>query len=164
MKRLHVSGMLAAPVVLMLGACVQMPTGPNVAVMPAPYKPIEVFAAEDQTCRQFAQVQIGGQGSADSANGKAVGHAAAGAALGAAAGALLANNSSGAGVGAGAGLLFGALAGGGYADNSSYGLQRRYDLAYEQCMYSKGNQVPGFAMVSPQLPPPPASAPPPARP
>jgi hypothetical protein len=24
-------------------------------------------------------------------------------------------------------------------------LQQRYDLAYAQCMYARGNQVPGFA-------------------
>lgn len=145
---------------LTLGACVQMPTGPDVAVMPAPYKPFEVFAADDNICRQFAQAQVGG--TADAAQSKAVGRAAAGTAVGAAAGALIADSSRGAGVGAGAGLLVGAMAGGGYADQSSYGLQRRYDLAYQQCMYSKGNQVPGFAMTAP-IPPPPPGQPPPRR-
>jgi hypothetical protein len=144
---------LAVPLLLTLGACVQMPTGPDVAVMPGPYKPFEAFAADDNICRQFAQSQVGGTASADQ-NG-ATGRVVAGAATGAAAGALIADSSRGAGVGAGAGLLVGTMAGGGYADQSSYGLQRRYDLAYQQCMYSKGNQVPGFAVATPVAPPPP---------
>jgi hypothetical protein len=33
--------------------------------------------------------------------------------------------------------------------------QQRYDLAYGQCMYAKGNQVPGFAAPTTSPPPPP---------
>lgn len=36
-------------------------------------------------------------------------------------------------------------------------IQQRYDVAFSQCMYSRGNQVPGFA---PNVP---LSAPPPGR-
>jgi hypothetical protein len=42
-------------------------------------------------------------------------------------------------------------------------LQERYDMAYTQCMYAKGNVVPGV-MVAPGLrytPPPPGTPPPP---
>jgi hypothetical protein len=38
-------------------------------------------------------------------------------------------------------------------------VQQRYDVAYSQCMYSRGNQVPGYVQ-----PPPPAYAPPPPPP
>ncbi|HQP55162.1 MAG TPA: hypothetical protein PLN83_03555, partial [Syntrophorhabdus sp.] len=36
-------------------------------------------------------------------------------------------------------------------------LQRQYDIAYSQCMYAKGNQVPGVVKRQPQadVPPPP---------
>jgi hypothetical protein len=136
---------------LTLAGCVHMPTGPSVAVMPAPNKPFDVFVTDDQVCRNFANGQMGnGDAQREHAAGTAVGAAA----LGAAAGALLANNSRGAGVGAGAGLLIGTLAGSGEAQESRGGLQRQYDVAYEQCMYSKGNQVPGF--VQQVAPPPPA--------
>jgi hypothetical protein len=66
---------------------------------------------------------------------------------------------TGAAIGAGTGLLFGTLAGserGYYYERS---VQRRYDIAYQQCMYAKGNQIPG--MVEPtrrvyrRTPPPP---------
>ncbi|MGH8455384.1 MAG: YMGG-like glycine zipper-containing protein [Stenotrophobium sp.] len=140
-----------------LAGCVQMPTRPNVAVMPAPNKPFEVFVADDTICRQYAQSQVGGT---EQTQNNAVGHAVVGTAVGAAAGGLIADSSRGAGVGAGVGLVAGALSGADAGDNSTYGLQRRYDIAYEQCMYAKGNQVPGYATVTP-IPPPRSGAPPP---
>ena len=61
---------------------------------------------------------------------------------GAAIGSISGQAGQGAAIGAGTGLLFGgtnAAYAGGYA---SYDWQRRYDNAYVQCMYAKGNQVP----------------------
>jgi len=138
---------------LLLGACAEVPTRPTVAVMPAPYKPFEVFQADDQVCRGYAQQQVGGQTAGGSVNNATATGAAVGAATGAAAGALIGQSGSAAGVGAGAGLLVGAAAGNSYGYDSAYGLQRRYNIAYEQCMYAKGNQIPGFA--PPNVPPPP---------
>jgi hypothetical protein len=43
-------------------------------------------------------------------------------------------------------------------------LQERYNFAYAQCMYSRGNQVPGFAPAGAPPPPPPGYAPPGAPP
>src|SRR5581483_6241876 len=103
---------------LLLGACAEVPTEPSVAVMPAPNKPIEVFQAEDQQCRGYAQQQVGGQTTGGQVN--------KGAATGAAAGALIGRSGGAAGVGAGAGLLLGAAAGNSYGASSAYGLQRRY--------------------------------------
>jgi hypothetical protein len=138
----------------MLGGCVAMPTQPTVAVMPAPYKPFEVFQGDDQQCRGYAQQQIGGQTTGGAVgNGTATG-AVTGAAAGAAAGALIGQSGAAAGIGAGAGLLFGAAVGSDYGERSAYGLQRRYNVAYAQCMYAKGNQIPGFA-PPPNTPPPP---------
>ncbi len=47
-----------------------------------------------------------------------------------------------AGVGAGTGLLVGSMAGSEAAQSSGRGAQARYDHAYVQCMYAKGEQVP----------------------
>src|SRR5437016_2842477 len=43
----------------MLAGCVTLPVGPNVAVLPAPEKPQEVFVADDAACREYAAQQTG---------------------------------------------------------------------------------------------------------
>ena len=43
----------------MLSACVVVPTGPNVLVLPAPGKPFEAFQVDEAVCRQYAQYQLG---------------------------------------------------------------------------------------------------------
>ncbi|HEY0185270.1 MAG TPA: glycine zipper family protein, partial [Rhodopila sp.] len=68
----------------------------------------------------------------------------------------------GAAIGAGAGALGGTAIGAGPSQNAQYSLQQRYDLAYAQCMYSRGNQVPGYQPPpGPPPPPPPGYYPPP---
>ena len=52
-------------------------------------------------------------------------------------------NHQGAGVGAGVGALAGTASGGDSTDQAGNVIQIQYNNAYEQCMYSKGNQVPG---------------------
>ena len=145
--------LFCAAAALGLSACVVIPTQPTVAVMPAPYKPFDVFRSDDQTCRSFAQQQLGGQTAGGALNDGTATGAATGAALGAASGALIGQSGSAAGVGAGVGLLVGAAAGSDYGGQSAYGLQRHYDIAYQQCMYAKGNQIPGAP--APNIPPPP---------
>ncbi|MDD2666948.1 MAG: hypothetical protein PHI25_00145, partial [Zoogloea sp.] len=49
---------LLIPLALLTG-CASLPSGPRVAVMPAPGKPFEVFVAEDRQCRNFAEQSIG---------------------------------------------------------------------------------------------------------
>ena len=73
--------------------CATIPTGPTLAVMPAPGKPFEVFVADDTVCRQFADRQTGVNpqtaATQDTVSGAAIGTAVgaiAGAAIGAAAG------------------------------------------------------------------------------
>jgi hypothetical protein len=39
-------------------------------------------------------------------------------------------------------------------------VQQRYDAAYQQCMYAKGNQIPGARSVRRVAPPPPPPPPP----
>ncbi|MBL6751920.1 MAG: glycine zipper family protein [Nevskia sp.] len=159
--------LLLLPAGCLLAACVEAPTAPTVTVMPSPYKPFEVFVGEDQMCRQFAQTQVG-QSPGQAANGQTVAGAVAGTAIGAASGALIGQSAQGAGVGAGVGLLAGTAAGSSSGYQSASYLQWRYNVAYEQCMYAHGNQVPGFPVQSvpapPSTPPPPAAPAPPAPP
>ena len=102
-----------------LAGCVELPNEPTVAVMPPPYKPFEVFQADQQACMAYAG-QVVAQ-----PNGN---------------------------------------------DTYYYYPQYRYNIAYEQCMYSRGNQVPGFGAPPPGAPmqgqplpgtPPPNQPPPP---
>src|SRR5215813_8273980 len=72
-------------VVLLVGGCVQQPAGPTVAVMPAPYKPFEVFQQDQAACMQYGNQMVAGGASA--ANNQAVGTAAVGTVLGAGLGA-----------------------------------------------------------------------------
>lgn len=156
-------------VMVSLGACATMPTGPSVMALPGAEKSFEEFRADDAVCRQYAYEQIGGVSAQEAAQDSAVKSAAVGTVLGAAAGAAIGsasgNMGSGAAIGAGAGLLYGSAAGSGYAANSYYETQRRYDHAYLQCMYMKGNQIPGYRRPATSAPAresyPPADYPPP---
>lgn len=145
---------LAAALALSFGlaACATAPVGPRVAVMPAPGKPMDLFMAEDRDCRDWADRSVNPQ-RAERANNDAVGTAVAGALIGAAAGALI-DGHRGAGTGASLGLLMGTASGAENSAASSRQMQRQYDIAYQQCMYSKGNQIPGYA-ARPAPPPPP---------
>jgi len=154
-------GLLLFLVVVVLGGCATMPTGPTVMVMPPPGKPFEVFAADDSACRQWVQQQIGGASPSETANqnmasGAVVG-TLVGAGIGAAIGAATGNVGAGAAIGAGAGLLGGTAMATNPAYASAWQLQRQYDIAYQQCMYAKGNQIPGVARHRAQAygPPPP---------
>ena len=150
--------LLTLAALTLLGACASTPMGPTVQVLPGPNKPFDVFQGDQDQCKQYAQSQVSGQ--ADAANQRAVGTAAIGTLLGAGLGAAIGGH-QGAGVGAGAGAIVGTSAG---ANGSAYGqgsIQYQYNNAFAQCMYSKGNQVPGVQRstyynnaASPPPPPP----------
>jgi uncharacterized protein YcfJ len=148
--------MTIATVALLAGGCVTQPMGPTVGVMPAPNKPFAVFADDQAVCKQYAAQQVAGN--ANQANNQEVGTAVVGTVLGAGLGAAM-GGGQGAAVGAGTGAIAGTAVGAGPAQQEQFSLQRRYDIAYAQCMYAKGNQVPGFEAPMPPPPPPP----PPAR-
>jgi len=158
--------LLLAPV--LLSACATVPTGPSVMVWPAPGKPLEVFQSDDAVCRQWASQQVGAQPSESAnktlASGAAVG-TILGAGLGAAIGAATGQFGAGLGIGAASGALMGTAAGMGPASGTGWEVQRRYDNAYMQCMYTKGNQVPGavrnYRRAVPPPPPPQGFTPPP---
>lgn len=153
----------ALSALLLISACTTMPSGPRVMALPGSGKTFEQFRFDDDTCRQYAQYQIGGGTAEQAANNALLGSAVVGTVVGAAAGAVMGGH-QGAGIGAGAGLLLGSAAGSGAAQRSTYGTERQYDNAYIQCMYGKGHQVPvpGARISRPQAPS--ASAPPPPPP
>ncbi len=149
MRKVFASSLLAA----FLAGCASAPTGPRVAVMPAPGKPFEVFVAEDRLCRSYAEQSIG-QTRNQAAAENFAGAAAVGTAVGAAAGSLSGGQGS-TGAGAATGLVVGSMVGAGESASASGDAQRRYDIAYEQCMYAKGNQIPGAPQPRYYPPPPP---------
>jgi uncharacterized protein YcfJ len=147
---------------VVLGGCATMPAGTSVMVLPAPGKPFEEFRSDDTVCRQWAiqQIQVP---PAEIVNKNLAGGAAIGtvmgAGLGAAIGAASGEAATGAAIGAGSGLVAGTAAASGPAHAAGWGAQRRYDNAYQQCMYAKGNQIPGLAATPSKrarwIPPPP---------
>lgn len=155
---------------LLLGACATVPTGPSVMVLPGSTKTFEQFQVDDGVCRQWAQHQTGtttGKAAKDSTATGAVVGTAVGAAAGAALGAAAGNPGIGAAAGAGVGLLGGTAAGAGQAQGAYHSVQQRYNMAYMQCMYAKGNQIPvargsvapGYSNHPTAPPPPPARTP-----
>jgi len=146
-----------------LASCAGHPVGPTVPVMPAPNKPFDVFQEDQAICKSFADQQIGG--AAESANNQAIGSAVIGTVLGAGLGAAI-GGGRGAAIGAAGGAAVGTGYGASASADSNYGIQQRYDIAYSQCMYSRGNQVSGYQSGPPSpppgyAPPPPGYAPPP---
>ena len=166
-----------------LGGCTTLPDGPSVLVLPGHGKSFELFQAEDAVCRNFAHSRVGGVTAQQAMNQSTTNTAVTTALLGAAVGAAT-DGSRGAGVGAASGALLGTAVGSGTGSGAAWDAQRRYDHAYQQCMYAKGNQVPvadswgrsmsrGYYTVPPpppgysrpsDIPPPPPGLPPPPPP
>jgi uncharacterized protein YcfJ len=148
-----------------LAGCAATPMGPTVQVMPGPGKSFDTFRSDQSDCKNYAASQV--QGQADAANQRAVGAAALttllGAGLGAAVGGAAGDAGAGAAIGAAAGAGTGTAIG---ANGSSYdqmNIQQQYDNSFSQCMYSKGEQVPGYAPVAVAAPAPVAAADPMVR-
>jgi hypothetical protein len=159
---------------LSLTGCVTVPTGPNVMALPGRGKSFEAFQYDDDGCRAYASSRVHPE--ARRANDSAVTGAAVGTVVGAATGAAIgaapgktprrAPTRAGGGRHGGSAIA---------ADETQYGrwsIQRRYDVAYVQCMYAKGNQVPlprgarpaaAYEVPPPRrsnVPPPPSGRPP----
>jgi hypothetical protein len=136
--------------------------------MPGNGKDLSQFRADDAYCRDYALQMSGGKTANDAAVDSGVRGAALGTVIGAAAGAAMGGH-EGAGVGAGTGLLVGTMAGASQGERSAYGVQQRYDHAYIQCMYDKGDRVPVSGRLTTERPraayiPPPPAPPAPAGP
>jgi hypothetical protein len=151
---------LPVAVLVALAGCVTVPSGPSVMVLPGDGRTFDQFRFDDQDCRNYANSQIGGTSAEQVAADSAVKSAVVGTAIGALAGAAIGGH-RGAATGAGAGLIVGSAAGAGASNQSVYGMQRRYDYAFQQCMYSKGHRIAGYGRGPYGAPPPLGYAPPP---
>lgn len=145
--------------IVLLSGCATVPTGPTVMVLPGSGKTFQQFQGEDALCRQWARQQIGLSPqeaiNQNTASGAAVG-TIIGAGLGAAIGAASGNAGTGAAIGAGTGLLIGTAEGSNAGYYYGWEAQRRYDIAYQQCMYLNGNVIPGMRVRQVRrMPPPP---------
>lgn len=148
---------------VLLSACTTVPTSPSMLALPGSTKTFEQFRSDDAMCRDYAY-----RSNPTDDVDRGVRSAAIGTLIGAAAGGAI-GGQHGAAIGAGGGLIVGSAVGSDQADRSNYGMQRRYDNAYIQCMYAQGHKVPvtssGFTSTpyrpSYQTPPPPNSPPPP---
>jgi outer membrane lipoprotein SlyB len=159
--RLRDALIFSALIAVALGGCATVPAGPSVLVLPGPGKTFEQFQTDDAVCRQWAAQRIGvspQQAANENVAKGAVAGTAIGAGLGAALGSASGHLGAGAAVGAVGGALVGTAAGASAGQVYGYEAQRIYDNSYVQCMYAKGNEVPGRAVRtrrSVQLPPPP---------
>lgn len=129
---------------LALAGCASTPMAPMVRVMPAPDQPFQVFQADDAACRQYATDAV--RGMADQSNNRAAGAAVLGTVLGAAVGAAMQGPGPHDDGLVAAGAVTGAAIGAGNGSAAGPGqsaIQRAYDNAYAQCMYARGNLVPG---------------------
>lgn len=130
----------------LLGGCaVQPPVGPTVMALPPPGKSLANFQRDDYDCRNYASEAIayqvhGATATNPGATGAVLG-TLGGAALGAAIGAAAGNAGAGAAIGAGTGLVGGTAVGANQAGATQYSLQQNYNIAYTQCMYSRGDSV-----------------------
>ena len=150
MMRMH-AGLSGAMVALVaLTACAPTVMGPTVPVMPGPNKPFDQFAADQQTCQGYANSQTAPL--AAQANNQALGTALLTTALGAGIGAA-AGGGRGAAIGAASGAALGTVAGAQGSSVAGMNIQQQYDIYYSQCMYSRGNRVPGYSPNMYALPP-----------
>src|SRR5262245_57961302 len=135
------SGISGAAALTVLAGCAVQPVGPSISVFPAPYKPFDVFLADQDECQDYAASRVAG--GAQAANNRALGAAAVGTALGLAVGAATGDGRA-ASFGAASGAAVGTAVGASQSDQANFSLQRQYDIAFAQCMYAKGNPVPGY--------------------
>jgi uncharacterized protein YcfJ len=141
--------------VIALTACAPTVMAPTVPVMPGANKPANQFMADQQTCQGYANSQTAPLSA--QANNQALGGALLTTAIGAGLGAAI-----GGGRGAASGALVGTAAGAQGSSIAGMNIQQQYDIFYGQCMYARGNQVPGFAPNMYAIPPYPGpGAPPP---
>lgn len=133
---------------LVLAGCTTFATAPSVMVLPGTGRSVEQFQADDALCRQWTLQQTGASPGTASTE----------------------STTNGAAIGTAV------PAGDGAGGRPSVQRQRSYDMAYMQCMYAKGNQIPVHARFAAstgteapdpgqtppiEIPPPPPGSPPP---
>jgi len=138
--------LLSTGLALGITACVTAPTLSTLPVMPPPGKAFARFAAEQDVCQRYANLQTAPV--AQDANNKAIASAllttALGAGLGAAVGAGGWHTGRAAGIGAASGAVAGTAIGATQTSFAQLTLQQQFDVLYGQCMVAHGNLIPGF--------------------
>jgi len=152
------TALLVASVAGLISGCVTPPMGPTVPVMPGPNKSLEAFQQDEAACQDYAGQRTAG--GAEAANNTAIGEGILGTALGAGLGAAV-GGGRGAAIGAASGAVVGTAVGSDTSAHAQYSLQQRYDMAYAQCMSTKGDQVPQMGRHPRRRPPPDYGPPPP---
>jgi hypothetical protein len=151
--------LLMAGVLTLAAGSASAQMGPTVPVGPAPNKPFDEFQQDNYLCRQYADQQVAGLEQRET--NQVVGGAVVGTVLGAGLGAAI-GGGRGAAIGAGTGAVVGTVGGSAQAQETRERAQRRYDIAFGQCMYARGDQVAGYPPPAAYYPPPPPPPPPPA--
>ena len=156
MKTYSKLGVLGAVGIALLAGCATVPTGPAMNALPGSRKTAEQYYADDAACRARAQSLFGpqaGRPANDVAAANVVGGTLLGAAVGALLGAAVGDAGAGAAIGAGTGLLGGSAVAANVGAQSTFDMQALYDREYLQCMFARGHQVPGRAVVVRPAPP-----------
>jgi hypothetical protein len=149
-------GVLGAAGIALLAGCATVPTGPAINALPGSRMTAEQYYADDAACRARAQsffAPNAAQPANDAAALNVVGGTLLGAAVGALIGAAVGDAGAGAAIGAGTGMLGGSAAAANVSGYSSQQMQAIYDREYLQCMFARGHQVPGRAVVQRPAPP-----------
>ena len=132
---------LVALAVALLAGCDTMPERPTVTALQGADKGFDEFRTDDVECRQYAHAQVSGVTPASADHASGVTSTAPSSAICVAVGAAIDGRGS-----AAAGSRTGSLIDGtDAAQFVGYGLQQRYNCAYVQCMYLKGDKVPLLA-------------------
>lgn len=140
--------LLSIPLVaIVLTGCVAIPRGPSVQVLPGRFTPYEVFIADDQMCRSYAASQNPELATGESTVTSAAVGGLLGAAGGAIIGAVTGSPGTGAAIGGVTGTVLGGAGGAGAGQRTALTMQQRYDHSYTACMYSRGHQIPGTAVM-----------------
>ena len=133
--------LLMAVVLTLAAGSASAQMGPTVPVGPAPNKPFDEFQQDNYLCRSYADQQVAGLEQRET--NQVVGGAVVGTVLGAGLGAAI-GGGRGAAIGAGTGAVVGTVGGSAQAQQTQAYAQRRYDTAFGQCMYARGDQVAGY--------------------
>jgi hypothetical protein len=129
----------AAAQLIVLAGCVPQTMAPTVVVTPGPSKSAADFGADHTACAAQANERMAPV--IQAANNQIVGNALLGAAFGGGSTAAAGGSNSAVGATAAAGAT---IAGAANAQTAQATLQQQFNVAYSQCMYAKGDIVPGM--------------------
>jgi hypothetical protein len=120
--------------------CDTVPQAPTVTMLPGVHKSADEFRTDDADCRQYAVDQLGSAVSAPRGLGSGLTSGLSGTAVCPATNRAVGDNRS-----ATAGTAGTLIDGTDSAQSAGSGLQERYNCAYVQCMYARGDRVPLLA-------------------